>query len=85
MALYVVILDSENGDVWNRIREEWPADHHIFDSRVALIRAKNELTSSISKKVGISSGGANGFVVQMDYFAGYTKTSLVEWISKYHD
>ena len=81
MTLYAIILNEPDEGTWSKVRETWPKNH-VLDDRVAFIDTENALTSDIARDAGIDEGGANGLVIQMDYFAGHTRTSLVEWISK---
>lgn len=85
MALYLIILDKPAAGPWEAIPEHWP-DHLIIDDRVAYISADSKtLTANIAEKVGIGPEGPAGVVVQMDFFAGFSSSSLAEWISKNRD
>ena len=84
MSIYAIILNSPDESVWQNIKDNWEF-HHVLDDRLAFVRAENALTADIAKQVGISEEGASGVVIQMDYFSGHTKASLVEWVSKNRD
>lgn len=84
MSFYAIILNRPDEDAWETVRSSWDL-HFILDDRLAFILAENVLTADIAKKVGISSDGVSGIVIQMDYFSGHTSGSLVEWISKNRD
>ena len=82
MALYAIVLNGPSDHAWTQVRETWPK-HHFLDERVALISVDEVLTKDISDAVGIGAEHQiSGLVIQMDYFAGHTDASLVEWISK---
>ncbi len=84
MSFYVIILDTPNEAAWETIQEHWP-DHLISDSRLAFISAENAVTAKIADQIGINADGAHGIVIQMDFYGGYTSSSIVEWISKQRD
>ena len=81
MSIYLILLDEPSEAAWQATREHWP-DHLIADDRHAFISAENALTANIADQIGIGPDGATGIVIQMDYFAGRTSNTIVEWISK---
>ena len=86
MSLYAVILTRPSEDAWAAVRREWEGKHHIVDDRLAVLKDDNALTSDIASELGMNAeGDSRGIVTQMDYFAGRTTTSLVEWINKNRD
>ena len=82
MAIYLIVLDRPNKEVWGKVESDWPApNHHIHDDRVALVLDNTLLTSDVSEKIGIGSE-ASGVVSQMDFYSGHTSRRLVEWLKK---
>ncbi len=84
MSIYAIVLNRPDEAAWEKVQSGWES-HHILDDRLAFISAENALTADIAAQVGISSTGASGIVIQMDFYAGHTSMSFVEWISKQHD
>ena len=84
MSIYMILLDEPDEGAWETIPEHW-SDHLIFDDRLAFISAENAVTAKIAEQIGIGPDGANGMVIQMDYYAGRTSTSIVEWLAKARD
>ena len=83
MSLYMIVLDQESPDLWEKVRTNWPAPtHYIHDARVAFVRDDKSLTSDIAEKIGIQKDAA-GIVAQTDYYSGFTSSSLVEWLGKF--
>ena len=81
MSFYAIILDRPDAAAWEAIPNLWP-DHLIEDERFALISAENAVTAKIAEQIGIGADGAAGIVIQMDFYAGFTSSSVVEWIAK---
>ena len=83
MPLYIIVLDQENPELWEKVKTNWPApNHHIHDERVAFVRDDKSLTSDIAKTIGIQKDAA-GLVSQADYYSGFTSSPLVEWLGKF--
>ena len=81
MSLYAIILNAPNEAAWAAIPEHWP-DHLISDDRLAFVSAENALTAKIAEQIGIGADGASGIVIQMDFYGGYTSSSVVEWVAR---
>ena len=66
MSLYMIVLDEENPELWEKVKTNWPApNHHLHDERVAFVRDDKTLTSDIAKTIGIQKDAA-GIVTQAD-------------------
>lgn len=84
MTIYAIILNESDATAWGNVRETWP-DHLIADDRLAFVSADNTVTSKISEAVGIGPDTARGIVIQMEFYAGHTSGTIVEWLAKRRD
>lgn len=66
---------------WDEIKRNWPSAY-VHRNTVAFVTDDgSKLTQEIADTAGISDA-REGIVIQLDYYSGYTDSTLVEWLSK---
>lgn len=86
MTIFAIVLNSPEESAWAKVRQTWD-NHLVFDDRLAFISADGKtLTQDIADQIGMTAASkVSGVVIQMDYFAGLTSASVVEWVNKNRD
>ena len=81
MAIFSVLLDNPDQEIWNTIKRKWPKAHFHNDYVAFLSDGGDQLTAKIHEKAGIGPEHS-GIVVQVNYYSGFTDPVLVEWLQK---
>ena len=86
MAVFAIVLNQPNAEVWEKVKEAWPASrHYIVSDTLALISgdADETLTADVTKTVGLGVLPESfGIVMQLGYYHGFNASDLWEWIAK---
>lgn len=85
MAIYAIMLNESDDDAWEKLKAAWPDDDHVIDhDTVAFVRDDTGPSPRyIADTLGMTAEGtARGIVVQMDNYAGRTRSSLVSWVKR---
>ena len=86
MSVYVIILESAQEEVWDKLKEEWPNHHYLMpsNSTVAFVAPPGiTIESVIGQTLGIDLGKQEGLVVEISNSTyGYVGGGVADWIRK---
>ena len=85
MSVYVIILKEPKTEVWEQVRETWPNHHYILSDTAAFVApAGISLIGQVCDRLGINDvqKNANGVVLEITAYQGYSDTALGEWLTK---
>lgn len=87
MSVYVIILESAQEQVWDKLKEEWPNHSYLMPGNptIAFVAPPGiTIESSIGRTLGINEKeDVTGLVVELSGSTyGFVAASVADWIRK---